>query len=150
MVTRAITTAGVLALLATAATAEQLPDWKIDDICREDSAPGQCSLFEMRARNAVTGSWGVLPPDVQATCLAATSAPSDHSWRELAGCIELEILHAKAERAIATARTPSELEFPAQPESGPADEPANAAPDATEPPEASAPPAVTQEPARTQ
>lgn len=151
MVTRAITSAGIVALLATGAMAEQLPSWKIEDICREDSAPGQCSLFERRARNAVSGSWGVLPTAVQAACLESTRAPADQSWRELAGCIEIETLHAKAERAIATARTPADPEPPAQPASEPAAEPAAAAvPPASEAPAAGTPPAAAPEPARVQ
>lgn len=153
MVTRAIMTAGCVVLFASGAAAESLPSWNIADICREDSAPGQCSLFEARARNAVTGSWGVLPSNVQTACIAATREPIDQSWRELAGCIEIETLHARSERAIATARTPSpepepQAQLTSEPPAaeGPASEPISPAPAASEPPA----PGAAAEPPKTQ
>ncbi len=112
MVTR-ILAAAAAALLATSASAANLPDWDVADVCRQDSAPGQCRIFEAQARNAITGSWAVLPTEVQDACIAATSDPADHSWRTLADCIELEVLRAKAKRAIATRATPAEPEPPA-------------------------------------
>ena len=135
MVTRAIAAAVTAVLLSTPAAAEKLPSWAIADICREDSAPGQCSMFESRARNAVTGGWGFLLPEVQSYCLEATSSPLDNSWRALAACIEQRVLRSKAEHAIATSSTPSKPEPAAQPavsETAPASE-SEAQPAAAEP-----------------
>ena len=113
MVTRMLAMPAVAVLLAAPAAAGQLPSWDINEICRGDSAPGQCRLAEGRARSAVTGSWGVLLPTIQAACLDATRAPADQSWRELAGCIEIKTLNGKQQRAMATRITPSQPE-PAQ------------------------------------
>lgn len=112
MVTR-ILAAAAAAFLAMPASAANLPDWDVTDVCRQDSAPGQCRIFEAQARNAITGSWAVLPTQVQDACIAATSDPADHSWRTLADCIEMEVLRAKAKRTIATMATPTEPEPPA-------------------------------------
>lgn len=103
---RAIATAAVAALLTTPAMAVALPTWSIADICREDSAPGQCSMFERRAQNVVASSWDLLPPDVQAACSPDTRLQADRSWRGLAGCIEIETLRLRSSRAIATRDTP--------------------------------------------
>jgi hypothetical protein len=147
MFTRAFATAAGAVLLATTAAAEQLPTWNIADVCRGDSAPGQCGMFERRARNAVSGSWDVLPPETQAACIAATRSPGDQSWRALAGCIELETLQAKRERAIATGSTPSKAEPPAPVPVEPAkDEPAAAEPATTEPAAPATAPAAPTEP----
>lgn len=142
MFTRAFTTAAVAVLLATTAAAERLPTWNIADVCRGDSAPGQCGMFEQRARNAVSGSWDVLPPETQAACIAATRSPGDQNWRALAGCIELETLQAKRERAIATRATPAKAEPPAPVK----DEPAAAEPASTEPAAPATAPAAPTEP----
>ncbi len=137
MITRAIATAVVALLLVTTASAEPLPTWKTADICHADSAPGQCAIYEGRARNAISGSWGVLPRDVQTACIAATRSPADQSWRALAECIDREILQAKRRRAIATAATPAKAEPPLQAtEKFPAAEPAVAEPAATPAPAA--------------
>jgi len=129
MITRAIATIAVAGLLTTAAAAGQIPTWDIAEVCRVDSAPGQCRMFESRARNAVSASWSVLPADVRTACIAATRSPADQGWRALAGCIELKTLHEKSARAIATATTPAEAESPAQVK----DEPAAAEPASSEP-----------------
>ena len=110
MVTRASAAGAALLLFATAAASEELPSWDVADICRTDSAPGQCRLFEARARNAISASWDLLTSEVRAACVAATRSPADQSWRTLADCIEVEVLRAKSERAIATQNTPFEPE----------------------------------------
>lgn len=113
MVTRIIAAGAAVVLLATSASAAKLPAWDVADVCRQDSAPGQCRIFEAQARNTISGSWEVLPTQVQEACIAATSDPADHSWRTLADCIELEVLQARAKRVIATSATPAEPEPPA-------------------------------------
>lgn len=148
MATRAFAAGAAVVLLAAPALAEKLPDWNIASICREDSAPGQCSLFEGRARNAISSSWDLLPPEVRSACLEATRSPLDHSWRTLADCIEGEVLRAKSRRAIATRSTPAEPEplappAPAAPAESAPETPASldgAASPPSEPTEANAPP----------
>jgi hypothetical protein len=90
------------------ALAQELPTWRIHEVCAEASAPGQCALFEGRARNAVSGSWDVMPEAVKKSCLAAVKSPLDQSWRLLSQCIERETLKAVDRRAVATAATPAE------------------------------------------
>jgi hypothetical protein len=90
------------------ALAQELPAWKIQQACAEESAPGQCALFEGRARNAVSGSWDVVPETVKSSCLAAVKSPLDQSWRLLGQCIERETLKGVERRAVATAATPAE------------------------------------------
>ncbi len=85
-------------------------------------------MFESRARNAVSSSWGVLTPDVQSACIEATRSPADRSWRVLAGCIEIETRRIKSKRAIATRDTPA-----AEPEAKSSAEPPAAAPAAPTP-----------------
>lgn len=77
-------------LVATPVLAQSLPDWQPRDICANDSANGQCLLFEQRAKNDVTASWSVLPETVQRTCLARFEPPLEPSWRILGDCIEIE------------------------------------------------------------
>lgn len=157
MVTRAIAAAAGAVLLALpAGAAEKLPTWAVTDTCRSDSAPGQCQLFEGRARNAVSASWDVLPPEVQEACIAETSAPADQNWRTLAICIEHQILRAKSERAIATGATPYAPEPSAQSGTGEpaAPEPSSDQPTAAQPAAgeaaATTTPSVPAEPAKAQ
>ncbi len=130
MVTRTLAAMAAVGLLASSAFAAKLPAWNIEDVCRGDSAPGQCSLFEARARNAISASWDLLPSEIQEACITGTSDPADHSWRTLADCIEVEVLRAKEKRAIATRSTPAE--------------PAPTAPVMAEPPATEATAAETQ------
>jgi hypothetical protein len=99
--------------------AQELPTWRIDEVCAKESATGQCALFEGRARNAVTASWDVMPEAVKKSCLAAVKNPLDQSWRLLSQCIERETLEAVDRRAVATAATPAEP-VPAPQPAGPA------------------------------
>ena len=101
------------------ALAQELPTWRIDEVCAKASVPGHCALFEGRARNAVTGSWHVMPEAVKKSCLAAVKSPLDESWRLLGQCIESETLEAVDRRAVATAATPAEP-VPAPQPAGPA------------------------------
>jgi hypothetical protein len=114
----------LLALLAPQfALAQELPTWTPQEICATESAPGQCVLFEGRARNAVAGSWGVLPEAVKRSCLAAVKTPLDQSWRLLGQCIDTEALKGVHRRAVATAATPAEpvpAPRPTEPAGGPA------------------------------
>ncbi|MEM9355356.1 MAG: OmpA family protein [Pseudomonadota bacterium] len=74
-------------LLVIQARAEPLPSWPVSKICQSDSAPGQCQLFEQRARARVSEAWMTLPAAVQKGCVAEFRPPLDPSWRILADCI---------------------------------------------------------------
>jgi hypothetical protein len=104
---RTIAAALAVLVLTAPATAQQLPSWSIADICRADSAPGQCALSEARALGAVSGSWGVIQPEVRSACLAGMSE-KDRSWRNLADCIDIETRRVLADHGIATGFTPAE------------------------------------------
>lgn len=149
MVTRAFAAGVAVAFLAGPAFAQQLPNWSIADICRDDSAPGQCRIFEAGARNTISATWDVLPTDVRSACTAATRAPADQSWRILASCIDGEVLRARAERAIATRSTPAEPEPPQPPAPAEPAAAAEAPPTAAEPAtqEQSAMPVTPNQPA---
>ena len=69
------------------AHAEPLPNWSINNICRSDSAPGQCRLFESRARARVAEAWLTLPESIQKGCAAEFRPPLEPSWRIMADCI---------------------------------------------------------------
>ena len=69
------------------AHAEPLPNWSINSICRSDSAPGQCRLFESRARARVAEAWLTLPESIQKGCAAEFRPPLEPSWRIMADCI---------------------------------------------------------------
>lgn len=148
MITRSFAAVAAAVLLSASASAEQIPDWNLDEICRGDSAPGQCKIFEAEARRTISGSWHVLPPEVRSTCLTSLGAPQDRSWRLLAGCIEGEVLRAKADHAIATRLTPAEPKpapiaspepEPQPPTAEPASSEAAPAPGATAPASSDAP-----------
>jgi hypothetical protein len=108
MIRTRITSTLVVVLAPKLVLAQELPTWTPPDICANESAPGQCALFEGRARNAVSGSWNVLPEAVKRSCLAAVKSPSDQSWRLLGQCIDTETLKGVHRRAVATAATPAE------------------------------------------
>jgi hypothetical protein len=102
------------ACVASPAFAQTLPSWDPSEICRKDSSPGQCAAFEARARNAVSGSWGVLLDATKKTCLDAVKSPLDQSWRLLASCIdESTEANLVKQNAIATRLTPGEPIAPA-------------------------------------
>jgi hypothetical protein len=123
MIRRRISPALLMVMAPQFALAQELPAWTLAEICANASAPGQCALFEGRARNAVSGSWEVLPDAVKRTCLAAVKSPLDQSWRLLIDCIDTETLKAVHRRAAATAATPAEPVPAREPA-----EPANRAP----------------------
>ncbi len=82
-----------LTVVGTHARAEPLPNWSISKICRSDSAPGQCQLFEQRARAKVSEAWITLPTAIQKGCAAEFRPPLEPSWRILADCIgELDVV----------------------------------------------------------
>lgn len=87
-----------ITLALAPASAQELPDWQPRDICASDSANGQCLLFEQRAQNDVTASWGVLPDAARRTCLARFEPPLEPSWRILGDCIEIEVRLAQQAR----------------------------------------------------
>lgn len=136
MVTRVLVAGAAILLLAVTAAAEQLPAWDVSEICRDDSAPGQCRIAEAHARNTISATWDLLPTDLRTACIAQTRAPAGRSWRILATCIEGEVLRAKSGRAIATRSTPAEPEPPQLP--APA-EPASSAEPAPAPAESAMP-----------
>ncbi|MEM7747099.1 MAG: OmpA family protein [Pseudomonadota bacterium] len=76
-----------LPLLFTQVRAEPLPSWSISKVCQSDSAPGQCQLFEQRARARVAEAWLTLPTAIQKGCVAEFRPPLEPSWRILADCI---------------------------------------------------------------
>ncbi|MGH6815877.1 MAG: OmpA family protein [Hyphomicrobiaceae bacterium] len=101
--------AGVSLLAIQAATAQDLalPKWKIDDICGKQEVSGYCARNEERMRNAVSGSWSVLPDDVKKTCIEKTQAYQ--SWRTLGDCIDEEARKNVDRHAIKTAPSQAEL-----------------------------------------
>jgi hypothetical protein len=108
MIKRRIALSLLLATFPQLALGQELPKWTIQEICANESAPGQCAVFEGRARNAISGSWGVMPEAVKRSCLGAVKSPLDRSWRLLGHCIEMATLKAVDRRAVATAATPAE------------------------------------------
>ncbi len=100
------TAAGALAIaFATSATAQDLPNWRADVICANDSAPGQCVLFERRARAQVAEAWITIPETIRKGCLSEFRPPVEPSWRIMASCIgELDVAARVAVRQGAIAR----------------------------------------------
>ena len=108
-----ITYAIPLALLTAGGTygdarAQALPTWRIADICAKESAPGQCAAFEGQALNVVSSSWAFVADPIKQACLAQLTAPLDHSWRQLAECVDGEAFKARDRAAVKTANTPAE------------------------------------------
>ena len=93
---------------AHAADAQQLPGWKIADICAKESAPGQCAAFEGRALKAVSSSWDFVLEPIKQACLAQVKPPYDESWRSLSDCLNAETTKALDKTAVHTSRTPAE------------------------------------------
>lgn len=89
------------------AGAQELPGWRIKDICVKDSDPGQCAAFEGRAFNAVSGSWAFVLEPIKQACLAQVKSPLDQSWRLLVECLEGESQKAVDKAAVNTALRPS-------------------------------------------
>ena len=90
--TIAALTGGLVVTLFGAApsSAQALPNWRPGNICAQDSARGQCLLFERRAQYDVAASWRVIPEAVRSTCLTRFTPPLEPSWRILGDCIEIE------------------------------------------------------------
>jgi hypothetical protein len=114
MDTRIMVSGWVVVASSQLAMTQELPKWDIPEICANESAPGQCALFEGRARNAISGSWDVLPEAVKKRCFDSVKTPLDQSWRLLGYCIEAETLKGVNRRAVATAATPAEPVTPPQ------------------------------------
>ena len=64
-----------------------LPNWPIRSICSTDSAPGQCALFESRARGRVAEAWLAIPDSIKAGCISEFRKPLEPSWRVMVDCI---------------------------------------------------------------
>ena len=98
-----ILTGGLIAsaIIVAPALAQNLPNWEPRSICSNDSAKGQCLLFEQRAQNDVTASWSILPQATRASCLTRFTPPLEPSWRILGDCIEIEGRRAQQLRASA-------------------------------------------------
>ena len=93
----ALTGCLVATLLGVATSSAQvLPNWRPVNVCAQDSAKGQCLLFERRAQNDVAASWGIIPEAVRSTCLTRFTPPLEPSWRILGDCIEIEGRRAQA------------------------------------------------------
>ena len=82
-------------LLAAHAIAQDLPAWKIADICRADSATTYCSVYEKQARSGVSGNWTLLPKPWRETCLKTFAPPLEPSWRLLGACLEERMATAR-------------------------------------------------------
>lgn len=85
-----------------------LPGWKISDICAKESAPGQCAAFEGTALKSISATWPLLLDQIKDGCVKQLSNVADHSWRELADCVNNASFKAVDGVAVKTARTPSE------------------------------------------
>ncbi len=112
---------------AGAAVAQDLPRWRIAEICGRDA--GYCEEAEARARQVVSGSWVLLPAAYRTACLDELKSPYDKSWRLLSQCLEAQTLAGLDKREIKTADTP----VPPEPMT-------QAAPAAVSAPQAIAPP----------
>ncbi|MGI9410622.1 MAG: hypothetical protein ACR2OV_11150, partial [Hyphomicrobiaceae bacterium] len=78
---------------AVPAAADDPPKWSLAEICASDSAPGQCRLFEQRARAQVVEAWITLPDNIKRGCLAEFVPPLQPSWRIMSDCIgELSVV----------------------------------------------------------
>ena len=75
-------------MLPAGVAAQDLPVWKIADICAKDSATGYCAAFEGTAYKAVSGSWTFVPEAVRKACLDRVRSAADQSWRLLGECID--------------------------------------------------------------
>ncbi len=100
-----------LAISATSPAAAQglpLPGWKISDICAKESAPGQCAAFEGTALKSISATWPLLLDQIKEGCIKQLANTADHSWRELADCVDSASLRVVDKAAVKTARTPAE------------------------------------------
>lgn len=114
---------GILATVtAVSASAQPFPQWSMNETCARESDPGTCRLFETRARDDVSGSWGVLPEPYKKDCLARASKSLPLSYRYLKDCIE--DMAAAGQR---THRILTRGDQPPQPAASPAKTPAPAA-----------------------
>ena len=106
MLTRSVIAAVLLSVVAAApAISQPLPDWSMREICARDSAPGQCVLFENRARNRVAEAWVTVPKKIRQGCLAEFRPPLEPSWRIMADCIgELSVVERVNVRKTAVQR----------------------------------------------
>lgn len=86
------------------AVAQDLPRWRIAEICGRDA--GYCEEAEARARQVVSGSWALLPAAYRTACLNELKSPYDKSWRLLSQCLEAQTLAGLDKREIKTADTP--------------------------------------------
>ena len=95
---------------AGGALAQNLPAWKIAEICviARDSAPGYCAAGEAVALRAVSGSWEFIPDAIKQSCLAAVKTPADQSWRVLGDCLDGASNRSIDAVAVKTSRTPGE------------------------------------------
>ncbi|MEL6872026.1 MAG: hypothetical protein AAFO62_04365, partial [Pseudomonadota bacterium] len=78
-----------------AANEPTFPAWQIGKICADDSARGQCQLFEQRARDALNGAWYFIVPAHRAACLAEVKPPIEPSFRVLSTCIDAKASEEK-------------------------------------------------------
>ncbi len=119
---RAAAAAGIWLAGMGLASAQDLPAWKIADICTtpRDSAPGYCAAFEGEALKAVSGSWAFIPEAIRKSCLASVKSLADQSWRVLGDCVDEAMERNVDARAVKTARTPGEPVPPARVDAAPA------------------------------
>jgi hypothetical protein len=99
-----------------------MPEWSLTEICRSDSDPAVCRLFEGEAWRSISGSWPVLPPEIRGTCVAETAKLPSPSYRLLADCLEEQHIRRNTRYATTTpAATPlPQREVPAPPSKAPA------------------------------
>lgn len=135
--------AGACLLLTTPASSEEIPDWKISEICASENNPGYCAIFEREARRAILGGWGVLPESYRKECLAQVKGPYDRSYRLLSQCLEAQSLKGLDKDAIKTAATAPEPLSPPKAEMAPPPAPRAAEP-APSPPAPPAPAAAAK------
>lgn len=81
--------------------ASELPTWRLDDVCSEESDRGACQEFEAIARYQVSGPWETMPDNVRKTCLSEVAAFGRPSYRMLRLCLEAELfkMHQSARKA---------------------------------------------------
>ncbi|MEL6421637.1 MAG: hypothetical protein AAFQ42_04270, partial [Pseudomonadota bacterium] len=110
VVLTAAATLGMTAGATHAATDKRAPSWRITEICADDSARGQCRLYEAVARQRLVSGWTLIPPTWREQCLSSFSAPNAPSWRMLFDCINAQARASQdARRAAIDAQSRADM-----------------------------------------
>jgi hypothetical protein len=78
------------ALIASPATAQKLPDWRMSEVCPSAADFAHCAEFESRAQRIVAAPWATLPPKARSICLRELRRENVKSYRALQDCLQRE------------------------------------------------------------